>query len=118
MLKRLLVLASVGETAFGLLLVALPQLAARLLLAADISGGAITAARLAGAGLLALGISCWPRGDLSRKFYIMLAYSVLAACSLVVVGLLRSAGVLLWPAVVVHAAISLLLWTNRLRGAA
>ena len=110
MLKKLLILASVGETAFGLLLVALPQLAARLLLATDISGGAITAGRLAGACLIALGIGCWPRGDLCREFHVMLAYSALAAFGLVVVGLLRSAGVLLWPAVVVHSAIVLLLW--------
>ena len=110
MLKKLLIIASVGETAFGLLLVALPQLAGRLLFATDISGGAIAAGRLAGACLIALGIGCWPRGDLHRKFHVMLAYSALAACGLVIVGLLRSAGVLLWPAVVVHGAIVLLSW--------
>lgn len=115
MLKKLLVLASLGETAFGLLLVALPQLGARQLLATDISDGAIIAWRLAGACLVTLGIGCWPHGDLHRKFQIMLAYSVLAAGSLVVLGLLRSAGVLLWAAVVVHAAISLLLWMNRFK---
>jgi hypothetical protein len=37
--------------------------------------------------LVALGIGCWPRGDSRREFYVMLVWSVLAACSLAVVGL-------------------------------
>jgi len=85
------------------------------LLAIDISGTEITVGRVAGACLIALGIGCWPRGDSRRRFYIMLTYSALAACGLVVIGLRGSAGWLLWPAVVVHGVIALLLWTSRLR---
>ncbi len=112
-MKKLLILASVGEAAFGLLLFILPSLVARLLLATSVSRGAVTVGRFAGAGLVGLGIICWPRGDARGEFYIMLVWSVVAAASLVVVDLRWSAGVLLWPAVVAHGVISLLLWTNR-----
>jgi len=114
-MRKLLVLASIGEIAFGLLLLATPPLAARWLFAIDISGSAITLGRLAGICLIVLGIGCWPRGDSRRQVYIMLTYSALAACGLVVIGLRGSAGWLLWPAVVVHGVIALLLWTSRLR---
>jgi|SRR5215469_13432222 hypothetical protein len=112
-MRKLLILASVGEIAFGLLLLAVPVPAARWLLAVEISGRAISVGRVAGACLIALGIGCWPRGESRRRLYIMMAYSALAACGLVVIGLWWSAGVLLWPAVVVHGAIALLLWINR-----
>lgn len=114
-MRKLLIFASLGELGFGLLLLAIPRFAARLLLAADISRSTITLGRVAGACLIALGIGCWPRGDSSRQLYVMLTYSALAACFLVVAGLRWPAGVLLWPAVVIHAAIALLLWTSRLR---
>lgn len=113
-MKKLLILASASEFAFGLLLLLYPSLIARLLLATDISGAAVTVARIVGACLIALGVFCWPSGDSRRQFYIMLTWSVLAACSLIIVGIRWSAGVLLWPAVVVHGAVSVsLIWTNR-----
>ena len=114
-MKKVLILASLGEIAFGLLLSAVPTLVARWLLAIEISGTAVTAGRLAGACLIALGIGCWPRGDSRREFSIMLMWSVLAAVGLVAAGVRWSAGVLLWPAVVVHGTIALLLWTNHSR---
>jgi hypothetical protein len=115
MLRRVLILASLGEVVFGLLLLAAPPLIVRLLVAKEISGSVVTAARVGAVFLVALGIGCWPRDTSRRPFYLMLGYSALAACALVVVGLRGSAGVLLWPAAVVHFAIALLLWTNRSR---
>jgi len=50
-----------------------------------------------------------------RQFYIMLAWSVLAAFFLIVAALRWPAGVLLSPAVAVHGTIALLLWTKHLR---
>ena len=114
MLKTLLMFTAVAEGAFGVLLIVAPTLVGRLLLATEISGGAITIARLAGVGLVVLGAGCWPRDDLRRARYVMLTYSVLAMVGLIVVGLVRSAGILLWPAVLVHAVIVvLLLWAGR-----
>jgi hypothetical protein len=69
--------------------------------------------RVTGLCLIALGVGCWPRGDSRRQFYIMLAYSVLAACSLIVFGLRWSAGVLLWPAVLYHSVLAVWLLTMR-----
>lgn len=113
-MKKLLILASASEFAFGVLLLLLPALVSRLLLATDISGTAVTVGRIVGACLIALGVFCWPGGGSRRQFYIMLTWSVLVACSLVLVGIRWSAGVLLWPAAVVHGAVSVsLIWTNR-----
>lgn len=114
-MKKLLILASIVEIAFGLLLLANPLLAGRWLFAIDISGTAITVGRVAGVCLIALGIGCWPRGDSRCQFYIMLTYSSLASCGLILIGIRGSAGVLLWPAVMVHGAIALLLWRSCLR---
>lgn len=109
MVEKILLFAALGEGAFGLLLTVAPVLVARLLLAIDVSGAAIMVGRLAGIGLITLGVVCWPRGDSRTARNIMLTWSVLAFAILVVIGLRGSAGVLLWPAVVVHGAIAVLL---------
>lgn len=114
-MNKLLMFAGLSEIGFGLMLLAAPELAARLLLAISISGTSLIVARIAGACLIALGIGCWPRGGSRRGLYVMLTYSALAACGLVVVGLRGPVGVLLWPAAVVHGAVAILLWSNRQR---
>ena len=114
-MRKPLILASIGEIVFGLLLLVIPLLAVRWLFAIEISGTAITLGRIGGLCMIALGMGCWPRGESRRQSYIMLAYSALAACGLIVVAFRWSAGVLLWPAVIVHGVIALLLWTGRLR---
>ena len=58
-LSRLLVIGAVLEIPVGLGLLAMPSPLASLLLGAPLSGAGLVVARLAGGGLLALGIACW-----------------------------------------------------------
>ena len=109
MLKKLLVFTAFAEGAFGLLLILASALVVRLLIAPEISGFAITVARLTGVGLVALGVGCWPRGELRTERNVMLVWSVLAMVGLIVAGLRGAVGVLLWPAAATHGVIAVLL---------
>lgn len=103
MTKKVLILASLAEGGFGLLLLAFPPVVGRLLFAAEISGIAITVGRLTGACLIALAVACWPSGDSRSAFYGMLTWSVLAMLYLIRIGIRGTpVGLLLWPGVVVH----------------
>ncbi|MGE5203539.1 MAG: hypothetical protein ACM3O6_15890 [Acidobacteriota bacterium] len=59
-MKNVLIVEAVGEVATGLALLIVPSLVGRLLLGEDLTGIAIPVARVAGIGLIALGIACWP----------------------------------------------------------
>jgi len=109
---RTLVRLSAGiEAATGLALIAVPDLVARLLLGADLSGSGIAVGRVAGFALLSLGLACWPAADNSTPSAVraLFAYNLFAA---VYLGYLRVSGefvaFLLWPACVLHAALALL----------
>lgn len=108
-MKKLLIFTALAEGGFGLLLLAAPPIVCRLLFAAEATGLAITLGRLTGMCLLALAIACWPGRDSRSALFGMLTWSVLAMLFLIMVGLGGSAGILLWPAAVVHAIIALLL---------
>ena len=95
-MKRVLVLAAVGEASTGVALLIVPSLVGQLLLGEELIGIAIPVARVAGIALIA-------------AVTLFLAYVGFAG------GL---SGILLWPAVVVHAILTLLLaraWLNNLR---
>jgi hypothetical protein len=105
-MRRVLVLAAVGEVATGLALVIAPSLVVRLLLGEELTGVAIPVARVAGIALIALGVTCWPGTPLIG----MLTYSAAVTLYLAYVGVAgRSAGVLLWPVVVLHVILTALL---------
>jgi len=104
-MKKVLVLAAVSEAATGLALLVVPSLVGQLLLGAELTGIAIPAARVAGIALIALGVACWPGTPLIG----MLIYSTLAMLYLAYLGVIGGVGILLWPAVVVHAGLSILL---------
>jgi hypothetical protein len=105
-MKKLLVLAAVGEVATGLALLVFPSLVGRLLLGEDIAGIAIPVARVAGIALVALGIACWP----GPARVGMLIYSAAVAVYLACIGFVGdTVGVLLWPAVVLHVILTVLL---------
>jgi hypothetical protein len=108
-MKKLLIFASVAQAATGLGLLALPSLVARLLLGVELIGIAATVARVTGIALISLGVSCWPDNPIHRALYGMLTYGSLVALYLAYVGASGTAGILLWPAVVVHALLSILL---------
>ena len=114
-MKRVLVLAAVGEASTGMALLLVPSLVGQLLLGEALIGIAIPVARVAGIALIALGLACWPGPPL----FGMLTYSAAVTLYLAYVGFAGGlSGILLWPAVVVHAILTLLLaraWLNNQR---
>ena len=105
-MKRALIFAAVGEGATGLALLIVPSLVGQLLLGEQLSGIAIPVARVAGIALIALGVACWPGTPLIG----MLTYSVAVTLYLAYVGIAGGlTGILLWPAVVLHAILTALL---------
>jgi hypothetical protein len=59
-MKKVLVLAAVSETATGAALLIVPSLVVQLLFGAELTGIAMTVARVTGLALIALGVACWP----------------------------------------------------------
>ncbi len=105
-MRNVLVFAAVGEAATGLALLIVPSLVVRLLLGEDPAGIAIPVARVAGIALVALGIACWPGPPRVG----MLIYSAAVTLFLVYLGLVGGVGgILLWPAVILHVILTLLL---------
>jgi hypothetical protein len=104
-MKRVLAIAAAAEAATGAALLIVPSLVARLLLGEDLSGVALSVARVAGIALIALAIACWPGPARTG----MLIYGVAVTILLAYVGLTGGGGVLLWPAVVLHAIVTALL---------
>ena len=113
MRRLILIPACLGEAGFGLLLLAYPPMVGQLLFGIDISGMEVILGRLTGACLIALAVACWPIGDSHGGLYGMLTWSVLAMLYLLRIGIRGvPVGPILWPAVVVHGAIAILLvWT-------
>jgi hypothetical protein len=105
-MKKVLVLAAVLEVATGVALLILPSLVGQLLLGTQLTGIAMTMARVTGIALIALGIACWPGTPLLG----MLTYSAAVTLYLAYLGFAGGlTGVLLWPAVVLHAILTALL---------
>jgi len=105
-MKEVLIFAAVSEAATGLTLLIVPSLVGRLLLGEELTGIALPVARVAGIALIALGVACWPGPPRIG----MLAYSAAVALYLAYVGFAGGLnGILLWPAVVLHAVLSVLL---------
>ena len=105
-MKKVLVVAAIAEGVTGLTLLIAPSLVGRLLLGEELAGVAIPVARVAGIALIALGIACWPGPPLVG----MLIYSAAVTLYLAYLGFAGGfAGTLLWPAVALHAVLSILL---------
>ena len=109
MKKWVLVLAAVGEVATGGALLMVPSLVGQLLFGAELTGVAIIVARVTGIALLGLGVACWP----GTPRVGMLIYSAAVTLYLAYVGIADGAGILLWPAVVLHTIMTALLtWAS------
>jgi hypothetical protein len=108
-MKKLLIVAAVGEALTGLILFVYPPVVIRLLFASEIAGAGVLMSRIAGISLMALGVACWPDRNTLRAFFGMLTYSLLAMLYLVYVGVNGGVGILLWPVVAAHAGLSVLL---------
>src|SRR4029450_4066547 len=112
--RVLFTLTALAETGVGLLLLLSPPLVSGLLLGASLDApAALIVGRIAGAALVSLGVACWLARDdglslaLRGLIAAMLLYNCAAAAILAhagaVVGLV---GVLIWPAVALHAALA------------
>ncbi len=105
-MKRVLVFAAIGEAATGLALLIVPSLVGHLLIGSEIAGAAAIVARVAGIALIGLGLACWPGPPRVG----MLTYGVLVTLYLSYLGIRGDwVGPLLWPAVALHAVLTLLL---------
>jgi hypothetical protein len=115
-MKILLTIAAVAEGATGLALLAHPPLVIQLLFGAEIAGAGVLASRVGGISLIALAVACWPGGAMMQAFYAMLIYNALVALYFAYLGFSGTwVGILLWPAVVAHAVLAMLLATARLK---
>jgi hypothetical protein len=112
-MRWVLVLAAISEIATGVALLVVPSLVGQLLLGAELTGVAVAVARVTGIALIALGVACWPGTPLVG----MLTYSAAVTLYLAYVGLAGGvAGILLWPAVVLHVILTALLIRASRRG--
>jgi hypothetical protein len=113
-MKILLTATALIEAGAGLALICLPSLAAALLLGAPLDALAgFTIARVGGAGLLSLGVACWlARGDTRSGaarglVTAMVLYNVGAVVIFGAVGFgPQPIGIALWPAVLLHAGMT------------
>lgn len=118
-LRKTVTFAAVVEVCTGLALMVAPAIVVALLLGVSESGEGMPLGRFLGIALFALGLACWPsrqRTDSgSPAFRAMLVYNVLIALYLAYLGTVgHLAGLLLWPAVALHAVVALVLvWTWR-----
>ena len=113
-MKKVLVLAAVSEAATGLALLIVPSLVGRLLLGEDLTGVAIPVARVLGIALIGLGVACW----LGTPRFGMLTYSAVVTLYLLYLGVRGEwVGPLLWPAVALHAVLTMLLVVPSFRAA-
>jgi hypothetical protein len=113
-MNRLLKLTTIIEAATGLAMIGAPSLVVRLLLGSPLdTSAAAMLGRVAGAALLALSVACWlARDDTHSRaarglVAAMLLYNVAVAAFLAFASVgLSLHGVALWPAVVLHSAMT------------
>ncbi len=106
--------AAAIEAGTGLVVVSFPSLFVRSLLGVEVSEPGRIVGRLAGFALIALVLACWPHGGTEGadvwSLRALLAFSVLVALYLVYLGIGGGfAGPLLWPAVVLHSVVAIVL---------
>jgi hypothetical protein len=114
--RRLLILVSaVLETGTGLALLLLPRLVVRVLLGAELVGAGVATSRLCGVALTSLGLACWPESEPPlprmdrRAVRALLVYN--ASATAYFGGLMAldgDRGILLVPAIVIHAVLAAL----------
>ena len=113
-MKTLLTLTAVIEALAGLALLVRPEAAIAMIFgSAPVTPAGLAIGRIAGAGLLSLGIACWQaRHDSHSRtapglIGAMLFYNVAAAASLAYARLGEGlSGVGLWPGAILHATMA------------
>jgi hypothetical protein len=112
MMRWVLVFASLGEAATGAALLIAPSLVGQLLVGQALTGIAMPVGRVAGIALIALALACWPGREAASRPAVqgMLCYSLPVTLYLAYLGIgAEWGGILLWPAVVLHAILTALL---------
>ena len=120
--KRLLIVTAIIEVGVGLALLISPALTAWILIGASFDTPADSiVGRVGGAAILSLALACWcARNDEHSRsangiVSAMLLYNVATAATLIYAGTgLRLSGIGLWPAVVIHTAMSVWCLSNLL----
>ena len=114
-MKRLLKVTTLLEAPTGLALIVAPAFVVRLLLRAEISGAAFPLGRVAGVALLALSVACWLASYDEQSCAARGVVSAMVIYNLGVVLVLGAAGIqsppvgiLLWPVIILHAAMGAL----------
>src|SRR5271166_6029725 len=116
--RNLVNVSAAIESATGVALILIPDVVARVLLGNELSGSGIAVARVAGFGLLALGLACWPGGNdaTAQATRALFVYNLLAGLYL---GYLRVAGgfvsPVLWLASGLHVVLAVLFARPALR---
>ena len=102
-----LALAAVLEAATGAALLIVPSLTGDLLFGTQLTGMAITIARVTGIALIALGVACWPA---ATPLAGMVFYGAAVAMYLAYIGVAGGpTGVLLWPVAFLHTVLTAVL---------
>ena len=112
--RKLLIVTALVETPIGLMLLLSPALVVPFLLGTSLDApAALVVARVAGTALLSLGGACWLARDdgpsHARRGLVaaMLLYNSVAVAVLASAGAgVGLVGVLMWPAVALHAALA------------
>ena len=113
-MKQFHTVTAVIETGAGVALIFIPSVVVKLLLGVPLDApAAVALGRLTGGALFALGIACWfACGDAKSRaargiVSAMLFYNLAAVAVFLWAGLgLKLAGVALWPAILLHAAMA------------
>ena len=108
-MNRALTLAAITEAGTGVALFMVPSLVVRLLFGEEATGVALLIARVTGIALVGLAVACWPDRSSLRTVQGMLTYDLLSMLYLIYVAVNGVAGSLLWPVIVIHAGLSVLL---------
>ena len=108
-MNRVLTIAAITEVATGLALLLVPSLVVRLLFGEEATGVALPIARMTGIALLGLGVACWPSRNSLRAVQGMLTYGLPATLYLIYVAVNGPTAILMWPVIVIHAGLSVLL---------
>jgi hypothetical protein len=118
--RKLLAFTSVVEVGTGGVVMLAPALVVKFLLGVEISSDGTLLGRCFGIALVSLSFACWPGKRVdgsSAPFRGMVIYNASIALFIGYLGAFQHLyGLLLWPAVVLHAIVALLLlWTARKR---
>jgi len=113
-MKTLLIFTAVVESLTGLIFLILPSLLVSILLGLSVDSPVdLLLGRVAGAALLALGVTCWlahndeKSGAAKGLTTAMLLYNIVVTTLLIYAGLgAHLAGAGLWPAVLIHIAMA------------